>query len=258
MSVKASTWVWHTMPRTFTINGALIRLTHRDLVVLLALADISDDDGRVSYGSAEDRTQPILAAKCSVSVKTFYTATKRLQGLGLLTLGYDRLVRTYRLELGITADSVYTVGKSDLLAESEDLTDRGESYRLHRSTVTDVKEDVLTFDDDLSDQFPKVTTEGSPQVPYLDWSAKRIQKRAAKTLDLDALADLVGVVLTSNDGIASSSLRAVLQAIAWRVLAIPAASGTPVPHPTSYVAAAIRNDPEVWRKTAFQLENTVA
>jgi hypothetical protein len=246
MSTKVSSWVWHECP--LEVNGTKIHGRH--LIVLLALADISDDNGNCVYSDRDGRTRKALAKKTRLSESTFYRSTSLLEELGLLTIRRVGLQNHYRINMAPPEAELSTGGQNDLLTT----TGQGVTSDLYyRSTVTSHK--TFNVDKTIS-PVGDATIERKPQgddresLP-LGWRARRLQKHLTGHLDIDALAGLVGPVFVD---ISPEALPRVLQAIAWRVLAKPALAGTKVERPTSYVATAIRNEPDVYRKLAFTIE----
>ncbi|KQQ22560.1 hypothetical protein ASF48_05085 [Rathayibacter sp. Leaf299] len=71
MSVKVSSWVWHD-------HGG-VQLNATELLVLIALADVADDNGRCVYYSSEaENSQAAWSEKCCVSVRTFIRTVRSL------------------------------------------------------------------------------------------------------------------------------------------------------------------------------------
>lgn len=77
MSVKVSSWVWHD-EATSTING-------NEMILLLALADVADDNGRCRFLMEEDAlTYDGLARKVRVDRRTIERLIPRLRERGLV------------------------------------------------------------------------------------------------------------------------------------------------------------------------------
>lgn len=77
MSVKVSSWVWHSEEAKGVAGN--------ELVLLLALADVADDKGRCRYIDDEgDLTYSVLAAKVRVSRSTVIRMVAKLRERGLL------------------------------------------------------------------------------------------------------------------------------------------------------------------------------
>lgn len=77
MSVKVSSWVWH--------GAEAAEVTGNELVLLLALSDVSDDRGRCRYIDDEgDLTYAVLAKKVRVSRSTLIRMVAKLRERGLL------------------------------------------------------------------------------------------------------------------------------------------------------------------------------
>lgn len=120
MSTKVSNWVWHS-EATKTLKAG-------EMLVMLALADIANDDGLVIFVSdrAKDGEQAALAAKCRMSVATFRRQTHHLQELGLLSIGRESPTSRNIYRLNPTAQS-----------ERSPVSDRtAQDERSHRSTVS--------------------------------------------------------------------------------------------------------------------------
>ena len=248
MSTKVSSWVWHECPRVI----GDINIQGTELIVLLALADISDDNGNCTFGRQEERKQVALAEKTRLSESTFRRTIRILSAAGVVSIEKHGLMNLYKIHMEISDAELSTTGHLDRLATPAlpVTTDR-----YYRSTVTghrtfNVKETISPVKNQTIER--KSQSDDQESIP-LGWRARRIQKHTAGLLDIDALAEMVGPVLTKN-GIAAASLPWVLRMLAYRVLAKPAMAGTTVQRPTSYVAAAIRNEPEVYRKLAFEIE----
>lgn len=76
MSTRVSSWVWHDAPKTVTGN---------DLIVLLALADVADDNGRCRYMTDDEGlTYRSLERKARVSKSTVIRTVARLREQGLI------------------------------------------------------------------------------------------------------------------------------------------------------------------------------
>lgn len=132
MSVKVTNWVWHD-DRTQHLRGNAV-------VVMLALADIADDDGHVVFVKDTARTQVALAAKARVSVATFRRQAQDLEDEGLLAVDRESQTSVNEYRILLTAQSERS-GVSGQIVEFE---------RSHRSPVsghtslirTDVNTDV--------------------------------------------------------------------------------------------------------------------
>jgi hypothetical protein len=76
MSVKVSSWVWHEA--TSEVNG-------NELILLLALADVADDNGRCRYlADDDDLTYDGLARKVRVDRRTIERLIPKLRARGLV------------------------------------------------------------------------------------------------------------------------------------------------------------------------------
>lgn len=76
MSVRVSSWVWHDAPKTVTGN---------ELILLLALADVADDNGRCRFMTEEDGlTYGGLARKVRVDRRTIERLIPKLREQGLV------------------------------------------------------------------------------------------------------------------------------------------------------------------------------
>lgn len=77
MSVKVSSWVWHD-DATAEING-------NEMILLLALADVADDNGRCRYLPEDDSlTYDALSRKVRVDRRTIERLIPKLRSRGLL------------------------------------------------------------------------------------------------------------------------------------------------------------------------------
>ena len=82
MSVRVSSWVWH--------SRECEELSGNELVLLVALADVADDQGRCRYVSDEDDlTYDGLARKVRVSRRTVERLVPALVERGLLEHRFD-------------------------------------------------------------------------------------------------------------------------------------------------------------------------
>jgi hypothetical protein len=78
MSVKVSSWVWH--------GEETAELAGNEMILLLALADVADDNGRCVYLTEEDDlTYGALAEKARVDRRTVIRLVAKLRERGLLT-----------------------------------------------------------------------------------------------------------------------------------------------------------------------------
>lgn len=93
MSVKLSSWAWHSTPDDVKGNK---------LIALLALADIADDEGVCRY--SDDTSQAALATKARMSVSQFREVTRWLEESGYIvsTRANQTAPKTYRINM--TAD----------------------------------------------------------------------------------------------------------------------------------------------------------
>lgn len=79
MSVKVSSWVWH--------GEECADLAGNEMILLLALADVADDNGRCRYLAEEDDlTYGGLARKVRVDRRTIERLIPKLRKQGLLTM----------------------------------------------------------------------------------------------------------------------------------------------------------------------------
>lgn len=112
MSVKATSWVWQD-ERTQQLSG-------NRMVVMLALADIADDDGSVIYAKPGQRTQSALAEKCRVSRATLQRVIKSLEEDGLLLVERTdfRTTNSYKLTMHQNEASASTMPQNEATAAS--------------------------------------------------------------------------------------------------------------------------------------------
>lgn len=77
MSVKVSSWVWH--------GDETAELAGNEMILLLALADVADDNGRCRYLPEDDAlTYDALSCKVRVDRRTIERLIPKLRGRGLL------------------------------------------------------------------------------------------------------------------------------------------------------------------------------
>ncbi|QJU54367.1 hypothetical protein SCB71_14570 [Herbiconiux sp. KACC 21604] len=124
MSTKISNWAWHD-PATQHLRGNAAML-------LLALADIADDDGHVVYAKGAKRTQEALAKKARMSVSTFKRVTGDLVAQGFLQVTREskRTENEYRVIMRAQSD----------LSDLSSLT--GHSYELSESSPGELSSDA--------------------------------------------------------------------------------------------------------------------
>lgn len=79
MSIKVSSWVWDEAGIT----------DRSELLVLLVLADMSDNEGVVGYASRQKRTQKSLAALCRMGVSTFREKVSNLIERGIIATSQE-------------------------------------------------------------------------------------------------------------------------------------------------------------------------
>lgn len=97
MSVKVSTWAWHDEATTGLKIGPML--------VLLALADIANDEGDVVFVShrKKDGEQAALARKCHMSVASFRRITAELAERGFLTISRESKTSPNQYRVNVTA-----------------------------------------------------------------------------------------------------------------------------------------------------------
>lgn len=97
MSIKVSSWVWDEAGIT----------DRSELLVLLVLADMSDNEGVVGYASRQKRTQKSLAALCRMGVSTFREKVSNLIERGIIATSQEGRndPYEYRIVVPWTADS---------------------------------------------------------------------------------------------------------------------------------------------------------
>jgi len=113
-----------------------------ELLALLALADIANDEGVVTYAKPEQANQRALAEKARMSVATFRRQTDALQEHGLLEVSRDHPmgVNRYRLLLGAQFERSALTGERSSAHSYE---------RSERSTVSD-RRDVVDVQDHVA------------------------------------------------------------------------------------------------------------
>lgn len=240
MSVRVSSWVWHECPTL--VNG--VAIAGRELVVLLALADISDDEGVCTYGAPSERKQGALAAKTRLSESTFRRTIRRLEEAKVVKVEKDGLMNEYRIQMDVVQDAT---GQSDLLVTPEiepvDNSEMGNSDRYYRSAVTGhkdvIRKDLTTSsssthvkareaksDDDQNSSRPTPMAIRHHKAG-IDWSTVLVKVPAFKYFAPDDL-----------------------HTIGAEILERARRAGTNVVDETSYVAQALFNDPFEWEKRA--------
>lgn len=232
MSVKASNWVWHQLPDDD-------RIKHGHLVVLLALADISDDDGNCTFGDPDKRKQPALAAKTRMSQSTFRRVIRRLEELDLIGIDIRGLMNVYRLNLGWPAPLELSTAHSDRWRTARE---KAEFDRWHRSTVTGQGN---VIHEDLNQSVPDATTGGSVQSDDSIHRPSPARMPAhPQVVDWPALTDKLPMVFLTIEPIVLEAMgREILSRAASRVL-----------NATHYVGVALERDPFEWSKWAFEHE----
>lgn len=79
MSVKVSSWVWH--------GDETSELAGNEMILMLALADVADDNGRCRYLADEDDLSYVgLASKARVDRRTIERLIPKLRSKGLLAM----------------------------------------------------------------------------------------------------------------------------------------------------------------------------
>lgn len=92
MSVKVSTWVWHG-EETASLSG-------NEMILMLALADVADDNGRCRYlADDDDLTYDGLARKARVDRRTIERLIPKLRRDGLLGMTRGTKNRTNEMWL---------------------------------------------------------------------------------------------------------------------------------------------------------------
>lgn len=134
MSVKVTNWVWHD-DRTQHLRGNAV-------VVMLALADIADDEGRVVFVRDSARTQVALAAKARVSVATFRRQTQDLEADGLLVVDRESQTSVNEYQILLTAQSERSVVSGQIVGfeRSDRSPVSGHTSLLRTDVNTDVSE----------------------------------------------------------------------------------------------------------------------
>lgn len=120
MSVKVSSWVWH--------SDECADLGLAEMMVLLSLADVADDAGHVVFARVEERDQAAIARKAHMSVATFRRTIRTLEEKRLL-----EVVRDSR-----TTPNSYRITNATAQSERSPMSDRtAQSERSERSPVSD-------------------------------------------------------------------------------------------------------------------------
>jgi DNA-binding transcriptional ArsR family regulator len=123
VSVKASTWAWHEVPQS--VHG-------NDLLVLLALADVADDDGECVYVKAADATEEALGSKAHMSSRTFRRSLRALEERGLVVVERESTHTANKYRLNLTGQLVRS-GEDTLSGQT------GQLVRSDRTTVSSHK-----------------------------------------------------------------------------------------------------------------------
>jgi DNA-binding Lrp family transcriptional regulator len=245
MSVKVSAWVWHDCPSQ--ING--VAIAGRELVVLLALADISDDDGRCTYGKEADRKQAALAAKTRLSESTFRRAIRRLEESTVITIDQVGLMNEYTINMASVQDPETPTGQSDLLvtpdSEAVDEDAIAQSDRYYRSTVTGHKDVNVkeTYTQSSDATHVKAREEKSDD----DQSHPRPTPAAIRHRKVGIDWPTVLRMVPAFTHFAPDDLHAIGAEILGR-------AKSAVVDETAYVARALHNDPFEWEQAAFALD----
>jgi hypothetical protein len=243
MSVKISSWVWHDCPAI--VNG--VRIVGRELIVLLALADISDDNGRCVYGDKEERRQEVLAAKARLSVSTFRRVIRRLEESKVITIEKDGLMNLYKIQTDVEGDDETTTGQIDLLISADSAADDGTEMsdfdRYYRSTVTghkDVNVKEIINQSSAPAQVNASPAKSDDSIPHRPTPA-----------DLPRRAGIDWTTVIVSCPLFTYVEPTVLESIGAEILG---RSGAKVLDPTAYVTKALTNDPFEWQQQAFAME----
>lgn len=168
MSVKVSSWVWHEASKEIAGN---------ELVVLLALADVANDNGACSYFEVpEDATQAALARKARVHRATLVRCIDKLVERGVLVKGRGRQhdPNSYRIQMSQNA----TTEEIQMSQTEPQMSQTGDSDVANREiTPLTVRINVTT----------DVTSDVEPSDP-----------RSGFSDDVVALCDEVAEMVTSN------------------------------------------------------------
>lgn len=254
MSVKATHWAWHQSPEHVRGN---------QLTVLLALADIADDNGVCKYADRDGRLQEALAKKARISVRTFQRVIPELEEKNLVRTSRTGRENSYVLNFDEVRPSevIPNTRQSDVFITPEPIGDKLSSYDTvggsDTPTVADHK-DVLTKTDLNQSSVNDLTTDALAlraddeieSSRRLNAPARLRRSRAKKHLDVDELAGRVDRFFADFPAFERGK---VILAVAYTILGRAAKAGTDLFDPTGYVAAAIENEPDVWRKVAFTL-----
>lgn len=145
MSVKVSSWAWHEASDSISGN---------DLVVLLALADIANDEGLCVFVKSKDEaTQGALAKKSRVSRRTFQRCIEHLVELGVVEVvrGSQHVPNTYRVLIQggqSDASTSFQGGQVDAPDDSRGVKSSTQMRQIERSDASTVARhrDVLRKD----------------------------------------------------------------------------------------------------------------
>lgn len=160
MSVKVSSWVWHS-EETAGING-------NEMILLLALADVAADDGRCVYLTEDDDlTYAGLADKARVDRRTVIRLVAKLRDRGLLL--QTRGTRGQPNEFAIAVPW----RKGDKLSPVDSVTNRADSV---------TTETLFGDNDDTRPSYRRkdVDVEGSSFAEFYLAYPRKVGKEAAR------------------------------------------------------------------------------
>jgi hypothetical protein len=252
MSVKATNWAWHLAPEEIAGN---------DLIVLMALADIADDDGDVVHGDPKKRRQEVLAEKSRVSLATFKRSIAALaEDFGVLSVKRTGRENRYKLRLEVMRPSTApeTVDNPGEAVETRSLN---LSYQasVELSDSSTVSSRGKHLNKDLNGSSRKITTGAAAlraddeDVPARLGIRGRLRLVGDRRhLNIPELNAAIGKYFTDVAG--GENERGIVYRTALSILGKAAEAKTLVADPTRYVIAAVEAEPEVWRKRAFRMD----
>lgn len=189
MSVKATSWVWQD-ERTQQLSG-------NRMVVMLALADIADDDGSVIYAKPGQRTQSALAEKCRVSRATLQRVIKSLEEDGLLIVERTdfRTTNRYQLAMHQNEASVSTMPQNEATAASpSEASDASTVMHIEHVSRSETNTPLPPKGGDTDVLFEKPEPKPDPFDELFDevWKSYPTYRRGTKKVAKRALKTAIG------------------------------------------------------------------